>query len=703
MFAIIPFIIWFGLIIFIFSLASKNSSVKAKSKYNSLANKSGFLIAVSVIAIVIVTFIGIYTKTTRDVIDEGSSSPADGFTISSYDVVLDVDKDNKVHVEESIGIDFFETGHHGIYRFVPSWLRYTDKDGNTESRKAELTNLKAEGEEFTIDTVKQKKRIKIGSANVTLPTGLHYYNISYDYDFGGDIYEDFDEFIFHVYGDYWGTRINDAKVTINLPKDVKLDKEDVHFFADKYRKEDITEYVDYVIYGRTIEATVSSEYELYKSLTVDIVLPDGYFTDASEASGNYGYFSFTICIICIGIAVLSFVLWLKFGKDLDPEVETVEFYPPSNLDAAEIGYLYKRDTGSKLTIATIVNLAAKGYIKIYEDKDEDKIYIHKNIDITFDDAIERKVTVTKLKKYDKKTPGITVTGDKIMSKLGKVGSEYDIDKDIETTLPEIQCLIDNGFIEIKHDTMDDYTPEAIKNIMKDIEEKNKKELVLSTTEKLVFNKLFEKGNNIDLHENTTFYKVFSDVANTVKNKYDDKINDLKAHKVTVICGLWLLVSIILWALAYCLIKDMDPKFGVLYLAAYVANIITLIFTILMKRKTQFGEEVYAKISGFKNYLQVARKEQLEMLVEENPNYFFDILPYAYVLGVSSKWIERFESIGIPEADWGSFNYLDTSTFDSIGSHVYYPSSSGGGSSSSCGGGCSSCGGGCSSCGGGGSW
>ena len=135
----------------------------------------------------------------------------------------------------------------------------------------------------------------------------------------------------------------------------------------------------------------------------------------------------------------------------------------------------------------------------------------------------------------------------------------------------------------------------------------------------------------------------------------------------------------------------------------VANIITLIFTILMKRKTQFGEEVYAKISGFKNYLQVARKEQLEMLVEENPNYFFDILPYAYVLGVSSKWIERFESIGIPEADWGSFNYLDTSTFDSIGSHVYYPSSSGGGSSSSCGGGYSSCGGGCSSCGGGGSW
>ncbi|MBQ4031637.1 MAG: DUF2207 domain-containing protein [Bacilli bacterium] len=704
MLALIPVIVWIVLIVVLIGATQSGEKVKLKSKYSSLSNRAGFLIAVSIIAIFVFSMFGLYTATTRGgVIDDGGGTVADGFTISSYKVTLDVTEDYLVHVTEDIMIDFYESGHHGIYKFVPYWLQYTDKDGNTKSRKAELTDLRADGEEFSLDTVKKKKRIKIGSANVTLPRGPHQYVIHYDYDFGGDIYEDFDEFIFHAFGDYWGTRIENAEVVINLPKNVDLKEEDIHFFADKKRKEDITENVDYMVYGNTIEAKVKGDYELYRSLTVDVLLPDGYFTDMEDDSEIYGYFSMSICIICIAVALAGGVLWFVYGKDLDPEVETVEFYPPSNLDAAEIGYLYKRDTGKKITIATIINLASKGYIKINEDKDENKLYIHKNVDIEFNDAIERKVTIAKLKKYDKKTPGITVTADKIMSKLGKVGSEYDITKDIDTTLPEIQCLIDNGFIEIKHDSLDDYTSEAIKNIKKDIEEKNKNTLELTTTEKLVFNALFEDGNNIELSENKNFYKVFQDVANTVRNKYDDKINDLKAHKVTIICAIWLFVTIILWGIAYCVIKDMNPKFNILYLVAYIANIVTLIFTILMKRRTQYGEELYAKISGFKNYIEVARKEQLEMLVEENPNYFFDILPYAYVLGISSKWIEKFENIPIPEADWGGINYLDTSTFDSIGSHVYYPSSSGGSSGGGCGGGCSSCGGGCSSCGGGGSW
>ena len=91
--------------------------------------------------------------------------------------------------------------------------------------------------------------------------------------------------------------------------------------------------------------------------------------------------------------------------------------------------------------------------------------------------------------------------------------------------------------------------------------------------------------------------------------------------------------------------------------------------------------------------------------ESNPNYFYEILPYAYVLNVSKKWIEKFENIPVPENYMGNFEYSDIDSFDRIYDSVYYPSSSssGGGGCSSCGGGCSSCGGGCSSCGGGGSW
>jgi uncharacterized membrane protein len=42
---------------------------------------------------------------------------------------------------------------------------------------------------------------------------------------------------------------------------------------------------------------------------------------------------------------------------------------------------------------------------------------------------------------------------------------------------------------------------------------------------------------------------------------------------------------------------------------------------------------------------------LEELVTINPSYFYDILPYTYVLGVSDKWISKFESIAMQAPDW----------------------------------------------------
>ena len=38
-------------------------------------------------------------------------------------------------------------------------------------------------------------------------------------------------------------------------------------------------------------------------------------------------------------------------------------------------------------------------------------------------------------------------------------------------------------------------------------------------------------------------------------------------------------------------------------------------------------------------------------MEEDPSYFYNILPYAYVMGLTDKWIKQFENIAVPPADW----------------------------------------------------
>ena len=668
----------------------KKGNVTAKSKESSLMDFSRVIIYSAIFLLLVVTIIPIATKISRSSSEGGS---ADGFTIEKYEVTLDVDKDNKILVNEDILINFFEEGHHGIYKTVARWLEYTDKTGKTTSRKAVVDDFWA-SENFSTEMVNGKDKIKIGDPYTTLPIGNHEYNIRYTYDMDGDIYDGFDEFIFHAFGDFWGTRINKASLIIHMPSDV--DKEEIHFFADKKRKKDITDKVDIKVVGNTIYAEVSDAYELNKSLTVDIELPDGYFTNTGSEA--YGYVSFSICLICIIVALISFIIWFKVGKDYPRGVETVEFYPPYNYDPAEIGFLYKGTTGKRLTVATIVSLAAKDYIKIIEDKENDEITVIKNTNLSLDEAVDRKIKIVKLKDIGS-GKDVTKEAKKFMKNFSSRVYETEIVRDFDKTLEEIQPLIDLGYIKIEHDSLDDFKPEALDKVKEDIARKNAKSNELTDTERLVFNSLFEKECEVKLSEHTGLYKVFSDVDNTVTNKLDSLINDIKARKFTIISGLWLFICVVLFGFAYIFIKDLDNRFVFLYYFAYVANIVTLIFTLLMKRKTLYGEEVTAKVSGFKNYLEVAEKDRIEKLVEENPNYFYDILPYAYALDVSSKWVEKFENIPIPEKEFDSFDFHNIDSLDNIYSSVYVPSSSGGGG----GGGCSSCGGGCSSCGGGGSW
>ena len=66
---------------------------------------------------------------------------------------------------------------------------------------------------------------------------------------------------------------------------------------------------------------------------------------------------------------------------------------------------------------------------------------------------------------------------------------------------------------------------------------------------------------------------------------------------------------------------------------------------LLKRSEE-SNITLGKLKGFRNFLITAEKEKLEMLVAENPSYFYDIIPYTYALGVSDIWIKKFETMGL---------------------------------------------------------
>ncbi|MCR5415544.1 MAG: hypothetical protein K6E79_01965, partial [Pseudobutyrivibrio sp.] len=108
----------------------------------------------------------------------------------------------------------------------------------------------------------------------------------------------------------------------------------------------------------------------------------------------------------------------------------------------------------------------------------------------------------------------------------------------------------------------------------------------------------------------------------------------------------------------------------------------------------------ARIEAYKNYLSTIKKQDLEAKIKDDHDYFDEVLPYAFIFGISKKLVQKYDYTANVTNRYIKYT-------DNITSSVYYTdtstSSSSSSSSSGCGGGCSSCGGGCSSCGGGGSW
>jgi len=72
----------------------------------------------------------------------------------------------------------------------------------------------------------------------------------------------------------------------------------------------------------------------------------------------------------------------------------------------------------------------------------------------------------------------------------------------------------------------------------------------------------------------------------------------------------------------------------------------ILFAILMKRPTGLGRTVLDQAAGFRDYLEIAEKDEMNLKhpPEKTPELFERYLPYALAMGVEQRWAERFAAI-----------------------------------------------------------
>jgi uncharacterized membrane protein YgcG len=69
-------------------------------------------------------------------------------------------------------------------------------------------------------------------------------------------------------------------------------------------------------------------------------------------------------------------------------------------------------------------------------------------------------------------------------------------------------------------------------------------------------------------------------------------------------------------------------------------------------------DTLGQILGFKDFIVYTEEEKIKFMLEENPELYYKVLPYAQVLGVTDEWEDKFKTITIQPPTWCTGADLD---------------------------------------------
>ena len=569
----------------------------------------------------------------------------DGYRIDSYNVDMNVDKYGVMNINETITVDASRSKH-GIIRSIPTKNTVKRNDGTSYTNHARITNVKV-NDEYEKSNENKNLNIKIGDPHNTF-TGKKTYVISYTYDIGNDKTKDYDELYYNIIGTEWNTRISNVSFKITMPKE--FDSSKLGFSVGEYGTVGYND-IKYSVDSNVITGSYLGTLNCYEGLTVRCELPEGYF---EKKPINVSAQDIIIIGIAATTAIIGYLVWSKYGRD-KKIVETVEFYPPEGLSSLDVGYFYYGNITNNQIVSLLISLANKGYIRIEENKEKKGIFKSNDYKIY---PLEQKNSSTLEENSEMKQ---NLNSDANMKENNLTNEEKIFYKGL------LRCKPSNADYITKKDLQYDFYREA--NKIK-ASEKKKKKLIISGNKKVqmivypiimialmlpmiilcrVFNLGYEFSGILQL---AIWGGVFFTSLVTLKN-----VNYIILPEFLGITTLILYTLLILFNIEY--------GFN-LYIMECLLIMLSLglnsILCALVTNRTDYGVEIKGKIGGFKNFLETAEKDKLEALVNENPQYFYNILPYTYALNVSSKWIEKFKDITMEPPSW--YYYDGTNPFNS---------------------------------------
>ena len=541
--------------------------------------------------------------------DDNGTVPTRGTNYFNVDVK--VHQNNSYDFTETVGT-VFNTEGHGIYRNVP-----IEFDGIKERVDSgwcstdELTTYEENG--FYI--------MQMGSADSYI-SGEHEFCYGYKITFRDDRDDSGDYMYIDVLPTDWQTPIGSADIHIEMPQ--AIDPEKVTVYMGKYGAEnsdtldswEITEGKNIDIHAEDLEKGVG--------ITILARMPEGYWVGVEDGQGAK---TMSMGIPAV-LAVLLGLLWARFGRR-QHIVETIEFRPPDGITPAEIGLIIDGVLDKKDMVSMFVYFAQKGYMTI-EEVGKKKFMFTKIKDIDPDEKQFAQVLFN----------GLFMDGDVVHTSNMSEDFAYEY---------RTAC-------NLLEDEYGNITP-------------------LSTT-------LLQRLSGIALYifavaipvmgagymlrgELYIFAAMLTAVIaiflmGRIRKSYKLRMSGKKSGSKAYRMILWAINAAALLATAVAVGSAFESVIlGAVYFLGFGA---CEVFNVYCGRISEKAADIMGRVLGLRTFIQTAEVDRIEALAEDDPEYFYSVLPYAYVMGLTNKWIKKFENINVTPPEWYS-------TYDAFGPDV----------------------------------
>ena len=545
------------------------------------------------------------------------SAAGASYTTKQYDVDMVVTKSQELQVKETMDVEFFYASH-GIYRTIPyrGDMIYEQNDRIvTEPYLCDIQDISVDGFEYDTeyDVENGQLLVRIGSAD-QLVEGALSYPMSYRVVVFEDRNKELDQLYWNLIPTGTMAPTEHGSFRIEMPEEI--DPDSVAFSVGGYGAAD-SGAVDFRVEGNTIYAQTNRPLAAGEGVTLRIELPEGYFSGAASRGWTTGM----LFGVCISAAVLSAALWFFFGRD-KKIVPTVEFYPPQGMSSAEVGYILDGASDNKDVISTVLYFADRGVLEIHEEeKNQFRL-------------VKKKELPPRAKSYERTMfYGLFAKGDSVLLS--------DLEGDFYETFTTVKELLAGEFTAKKGQSV--YTKSS-----RTCRAAGMFLCLLTLLSGSILGPLSVYGGFVDIFVSIPMIIIaFLGYVGLVIvfDKRDQMRGSTKAVSV-------FLLGLVSFLGLFCFVsyQAFQGAFAAAVCAS-AASLVCLLFALLMLRRTDYSVEMMGKILGFKEFIRTAELDRLQLLVEETPQYFYHILPYAWVFGLSDKWAKNFEGIAVPQPQW----------------------------------------------------